>query len=176
MDDGPSKRKRILKIAAVVLAAGGAIYLWVINFAILRDADRRQIQELQIELMATRDAFRQSSGDAAFLSDAELSPLKANDRVAAAKQAAGAVLHRGVTLFVAARQLPPAPKGKAYALWAYFNGKPVAAGEFQIGSDGTLRGRHTLARDLAGVEGFSLSLETAGGVDAPAGPVFLTRP
>lgn len=170
------KPNRILTVVAIVLAGALAVYLWVINLAILRNADRRQIEELQMEVMATRDAFRQSSGDAAFLSGAQVSPLKANDRVAAAKRAVGVVLHRGVTLFVAARHLPPAPKGKAYALWAYFNGKPVAAGEFQLGPDGTLRGRHSLGRDLAGAEGFALSLETAGGVDAPAGPVFLTRP
>ena len=170
------KPNRILTVVAIALAAGGAIYLWVINLAILRNADRRQIEELQLEVMATRDAFRQSSGDAGFLNGAEVSPLKANDRVATAKKAVGVVLHRGVTLYVAARHLPPAPKGKAYALWAYFNGKPVAAGEFQLGSDGTLRGRHSMGRDLAGVEGFSLSLENAGGVQVPAGPVFLTRP
>jgi len=170
------ERGRWLTAGAIVLAAGGAIYLWVINLAILRDADHRKIEELQLEVMATRDALGQSSGDAGFLSGAEMSPLKANDRVAAAKKAVGVVLHRGVTLFVAARHLPPAPKGKAYALWAYFNGKPVAAGEFQLGSDGTLRGRHTLSRPLSGVEGFVLSLENAGGSDAPAGPVFLTRP
>lgn len=170
------KPNRILTVVAIVLATGGAIYLWVVNLAILRDADRRQIEELQLEVMATRDAFRQSSGDAGFLSGAEMSPLKANDRVAAAKRAAGVVLHRGGTLFVAARQLPPAPKGKVYALWAYFNGKPVAAGEFHVGSDGTLRGRHSMGRDLSGVEGFSLTLESAGGVQVPSGPVFLTGP
>lgn len=172
----PAKPNRLPVIAAIVLAAGGAAYLWVINIAILRDADRRKIDELQIELMTTRDALHQTEGDFAFLSGATVALLKPNDRVAAAKRADGVVLHRGRVLFLAARRLPAPPKGKAYALWAYFAGRPVSAGEFQPGPDGTLRGRHTLARDLAPVEGFALSLETAGGVDAPAGPVFLTRP
>lgn len=170
------KPNRLLTYGVIALAACGAIYLWVINIAILRDGDKRQIEELQLELMATRDALSQASGDNAFLSGASVAVLKSNDRVAAAKRAGGVVLHRGTSLFVAARHLPPPPKGKAYALWAYFEGKPVAAGEFQPGPDGALRGRHTLKRDLGSVEGFALSLESAGGADAPAGPVFLTRP
>jgi hypothetical protein len=172
----PARPNRRPVIAAIILAAGGAAYLWVINIAILRDADRRRIEELQIELMATRDALHQTEGDFAFLGGATVALLKPNDRVAAAKRAGGVVLHRGPTLFVAARNLPAPPTGKAYALWAYFGGRPVSAGEFLPGPDGTLRGRHTLTRDLAPVEGFALSLETAGGVDAPAGPVYLTRP
>jgi len=172
----PAKPSRLLVIAAIVLAAGGAAYLWMINIAILRDSDRRKIEELQMELMLTRDSLRQTEGDFAFLDGASVALLKSNDKVAAAKRADGIVLHRGQTLFLAARRLPAPPNGKAYALWAYFGGRPVPAGQFLPGPDGTLRGRHTLARDLAAVEGFALSLENAGGVDAPAGPVYLTRP
>src|SRR5262245_9795531 len=108
--------------------------------------------------MTTRDALNQASGDYAFLGGAAVALLKANDRVAAAKRAGGVVLHRGASLFVAARHLPSPPKGKAYALWAYFDGKPVSAGEFQSGPDGELRGRHTLKRDLAPVGGLVLTL------------------
>ena len=171
-----AKPNRLLAIGGVVLASCGAIYLWVINVAMLRDGDRRKIDELQIELMATRDALNQSARDHDFLSGATIALLKPNDRLPAAKRAGGVVLHRGSTLFLAARNLPAPPKGKSYALWAYFGGKAVSAGEFLPGADGILRGRHTLARDLASVEGFALSLENAGGVDAPAGPLVLTRP
>src|SRR5687767_5255658 len=94
---------RWFMFGAVALAAGLAIYLWVINLAILRDADRARIDELQMELMATRDALRQSGGDAGFLAGASIFPLKANDRVA--RKAGGAVLHRGSSLFIAARHL-----------------------------------------------------------------------
>jgi len=172
----PAKPNRFLVIGAIVLASGGAAYLWVINLAMLREADRRRIDELQLELMATREALNQSAGDYAFLSGATFALLKPNDRVAGAKRAVGVVLHRGPALFLAALHLPALPKGKTYALWAYFGGKPVSAGQFLPGADGVLRGRHTLARDLAPVEGFALSLETAGGVDASAGPVYLARP
>ena len=171
-----AKPNRFHVILAIVLAAGGAIYLWVINIAILRDGDRRKIDELQKELLATREALHQAAGDYAFLGDATLVPMKANDRVAAANKAVGIVLHRGATLFVAARNLPAPPKGKSFSLWAYFGGKPVSVGEFLPGPDGVLRGRHTYSRDLGSVEGFALSLEAAGGVDAPVGPMYLVRP
>jgi hypothetical protein len=146
------------------------------HLAIVRDGDRRRIDELQSELMATRDTLRMAEEDFAFLNGAAVSVLKSNDRLPAAKGAGGIVLHRGTTLFVAARNLPPPPKGKVYALWAFFNGKPASAGEFQSSADGSLRGRATHPRDLGPVEGFALSLETAGSAAAPAGPVFLTRP
>lgn len=165
------KPNRALTFVAIGLAGGGAVYLWMINLAILRDRDQDRIDELQLELLATRDALRQSEGDFAFLDGATLFPMKP-----AAKRVAGIVLCRGSTIFVTASHLPAAPKGKAYALWAYFEGKPMPAGEFQCGPDGTLRGRHTLTRDLAKVEGFVLTLEAADGAVAPAGPVFLTRP
>ncbi len=172
----PAKPNRLLVIGAIVLAAGGAAYLWVINLAMARDADERRIEELQLELAATRDALNQSAGDYAFLGRATFALLKPNDRVAPAKRAVGVVLHRGSSLFFAALNLPAPPKGKSYALWAYFEGKPVLAGQFLPGADGVVRGRHTLSRDLAPVEGFALSLENAGVVPAPAGPVYLARP
>ncbi|HZN61625.1 MAG TPA: anti-sigma factor [Planctomycetota bacterium] len=170
------KPNRILTVVAIALAGGGAVYLWAINLAIARDGDRRRIDELHAELMATRDTLRQAEGDFAFLGGASVSLLKSNDRLPAAKGAGGVVLHRGSSLFVAARHLPAPPKGKVFTLWAYFNGKPVPAGEFQAAPDGSVRGRHTHSRDLGTVEGFALSLEIPGNGGAPAGPVFLTRP
>jgi hypothetical protein len=158
-----------------VFAGIGAVYLWTINLAIVRDADLRRIDELQIELMATREALGQAEGDYGFLNGAILSPLKGSDKAGPSKRASGVVLHRGPKLFVIARALPAAPKGHAWTLWAWFGGKPLRAGDFQCGPDGTLRGRHTMSRDLGTVEGFSLTLEAAGGAPAPAGPVYLTR-
>src|SRR5688572_16838800 len=106
------KPNRILTVVAIVLAGAGAVYLWMINLAILRDRDQDRIDELQLELLATRDALRQSQGDFAFLNGASFSPLKPNDRLPAAKKAEGGVLYRGSTVFVTARHLPAAPKGK----------------------------------------------------------------
>lgn len=169
------KPNRILTVGAIVLAGAGAVYLWTINLAIVREGDKRRIDELHAELMATRDTLRMAEEDFAFLNGAAVSVMKSNDRLPAAKGSAGVVLHRGTTLFVAARNLPPPPKGKVYALWAYFNGKPTPAGEFHSAADGSLRGRAAHSRDLGPVEGFALSLEAAGGAAAPAGPVFLTR-
>jgi hypothetical protein len=165
---------RWLKVGAVVLAGGGAVYLWAINLAILRERDTDRIDELQLELMSTRDALRQAGGDAAFLNDALFVPMKANDRVAEARRSAGSVLLRGLSLYVAARRLPPAPKGKAYALWGFLGGKPaVHAGQYQCGSDGHLRGRFTFAKDPGPIDGFGLSLENAGASTPAAGPLFL---
>ena len=172
--DAPERGKsgRWFGIAAILLAAAGAVYLWTINLAIVRDADLRRIDELQIEVMATREALGQAEGDYGFLNGATLSALRGSDK---SKRAAGVVLHNGSKIFVTARPLPAAPKGQTWTLWAWFEGKPMRAGDFQCGPDGTLRGRHTMSRDLAKVEGFSLTLEPSAGAPVPAGPVYLTR-
>jgi len=99
------KSRRWLGIAAIVFAVAGSVYLWTINLAIVRDADLRRIDDLQLELMATREALGRVQGDFGFLSGASLSHLKSNDRLGLAKKASGVVLHRGSKLFVTARPL-----------------------------------------------------------------------
>jgi anti-sigma-K factor RskA len=63
--------------------------------------------------------------------------------------------------------LPPDPAGKDYQLWAIIDGKPVSAGVFSVGTDGTA------LVPLAGVGpehkvgAFAVTLEPAGGVLEP---------
>jgi len=45
-----------------------------------------------------------------------------------------------------------------------------------MGSDGIVRGRHTMDRDLAQAEGFAISLERAGGVDSPTASAIYLLP
>ena len=69
--------------------------------------------------------------------------------------------------------LPPAPQDKAYELWAVVGGKPIPAGLFGVDAEGRGSAR---VEPLAGgpeVAQFAVTLEPAGGVPAPTGPMYL---
>jgi hypothetical protein len=69
--------------------------------------------------------------------------------------------------------LPPAPAGKTYELWAIADGKPRPAGLFNVDA----AGKGTLAvPPIEGVEEvqvFAVTLEPEGGVPQPTGAMYL---
>ena len=73
------------------------------------------------------------------------------------------------------RGLPPPPAGRTYQLWLIEGGVPASAGTFATGSSGGTR--HALATSAPRSEGFVLAvtLEPAGGVPAPTGPIVLAQ-
>ncbi len=77
----------------------------------------------------------------------------------------------GGHLFVA--HLPPAPEGKAYELWTIGDAAPAPAGVLAVDAAGN--GSHRVAPVAAGtpVKVFTVTLEPAGGVPAPTGPIVL---
>ena len=67
-------------------------------------------------------------------------------------------------VYLSASQLPQAPTGKQYQLWAFVNGKPVDAG--LIDENGNILKMKSFDK----VEAFAISLETTGGSTTEAGP------
>jgi len=67
--------------------------------------------------------------------------------------------------------LPAAPAGKAYELWALGGAAPRPAGVFQVDRDG--RTAQTVAAGGEPPRGFAVTLEPAAGVPAPTGPIVL---
>ncbi|HJQ84948.1 MAG TPA: anti-sigma factor [Candidatus Binatia bacterium] len=72
-----------------------------------------------------------------------------------------------------ASRLPPPPPGKTYELWAIAGGKPLPAGLLDVGPDGRARLRVAPIEGVAKVDVFAVTLEPAGGVPAPTGPMYL---
>jgi anti-sigma-K factor RskA len=68
-------------------------------------------------------------------------------------------------------KLPPAPAGKAYELWTIARGKPRPAGVFQVDAAGGAV--HRVAPTDGPVDVFAVTLEPAGGVPTPTGPIVL---
>jgi anti-sigma-K factor RskA len=68
--------------------------------------------------------------------------------------------------------LPPAPDGKTYELWTIAGATPRPAGTFDVGPGGSAA--HPVASvDDGPVKVFAVTLEPAGGVPAPTGPMVL---
>jgi anti-sigma-K factor RskA len=68
--------------------------------------------------------------------------------------------------------LPPAPAGKTYEMWTIAGAAPRPAGTFDVDPGG--RAAHPVAPvDDGPVKVFAVTLEPAGGVPAPTGPMVL---
>jgi hypothetical protein len=72
-----------------------------------------------------------------------------------------------------AHGLPKPPAGKDYQLWVIEGSTPRSEGVFPVGDDG--RAQHVLPEVPApgGVGAFAVTLEPAGGLPAPSGPMYL---
>jgi anti-sigma-K factor RskA len=68
--------------------------------------------------------------------------------------------------------LPPAPPGKTYALWTIAGATPRPAGTFDVDPAGGAA-RPVAPTDDGPVKVFAVTLEPAGGVPAPTGPMVL---
>jgi anti-sigma-K factor RskA len=67
--------------------------------------------------------------------------------------------------------LPPAPEGKTYELWALGGPTPRPAGLFQVSSGGGAV--HRVEALGSPAKGFAVTLEPAGGVPAPTGAIVM---
>jgi anti-sigma-K factor RskA len=75
----------------------------------------------------------------------------------------------GGYLFVA--NVPSTPAGKVYELWTISGGQPHPAGVFTVDTSG--RATHSVAPTRFPVQVFAVTLEPAGGVPMPTGPMVL---
>jgi anti-sigma-K factor RskA len=71
------------------------------------------------------------------------------------------------------RGLPPAPAGRAYELWAIAGAEPVPAGVFTVDAAGRGLLRLPVLPVAKPFDKFAVTLEPAGGVPLPTGPMHL---
>lgn len=81
------------------------------------------------------------------------------------------VWHEAMGGWVLVAKLPPARPGTTYELWTFSRGRPSPAGVFDVDAGGSAM--HRFAATDRPVEGFVVTLEPAGGVPAPTGPIVL---
>ena len=75
--------------------------------------------------------------------------------------------------FFVAGGLPAAPAGKTYQLWAIARGSPLSAGVFDVDPKGSASLRVKPLPGAEKVEVFAVTLEPAGGLPKPSGPLYL---
>jgi anti-sigma-K factor RskA len=71
------------------------------------------------------------------------------------------------TVYLASHDLPPAPKGMQYQLWAIKDGRPLDAGMLSD-EDGLLK-----LKEISEAEAFAITLEKKGGVPLPEGEMYV---
>ena len=131
----------------------------------VREQVRREQAVLRDELAAARamaDLLRDPATRVVALDGLPAAP-SASGRVVWHEKAGGRLYVTG---------LPPAPAGKTYELWTIAGPAPRPAGTFDVDPAG--RAAHAVAPAADGpVKVFAVTLEPAGGVPAPTGPMVL---
>jgi anti-sigma-K factor RskA len=181
-----SRRDRLfaqLATAAAVVFAVAFVVTWVerdearrgLAAARLRaEAAATEMRRAQAALKAVEEQLAQqarfralvSHPEALFVSLGPLPPAPA----ARGRVVFNRVDHQAV-LIVAG--LEPAPAGRTYEAWAIGTGAPVPAGLFQVDAEGRAVVALQRVAEAATVKTFAVTLEPAGGVPAPTGPMVL---
>lgn len=129
---------------------------------------------LLAELSAARSdiARLEAAGDLSRLRLVVLGPLQADQPAAAAVSVWSQEGQQGVLVV---SNLKPTPPGSTYQLWIVDPGAaaPVDAGVFAIGEDGRGRVAFRPSAVVSAVSQMAVTLERAGGVPSPEGPMVL---
>ena len=72
-----------------------------------------------------------------------------------------------------AGNLTPLPADKQYELWVFAEGKPVAAGVFDVDASGRALFESTSLPGVSAAQNFAVTIEPRGGVPQPTGPIVL---
>ena len=173
---------RLAAAAAVVFAVGFVVV------RVERDEARRvaaaaraqaaaglaETRRMQAELSAAREGLAQEAKfralvghqDALFVNLGPLPPApRARARVVFNRATREAVL--------IASGLEPAGEGRAYEVWIIGKAAPVPAGVFQADASGHAVFRLSPVPPTADIRTFAVTLEPAGGVSSPTGPMVL---
>ena len=76
-------------------------------------------------------------------------------------------------LIVYAHNLPPVPDGRSYQLWVIIDKRPISAGLLQADASGDAKYDTGPLANLGGPVTVAVTLEPAGGVPQPTGPLVL---
>lgn len=136
----------------------------------------RETAQVREQLRREQTLLREEVGTARAVAELLRDPatrVVALNGLPAAPTASGRVVwheQAGGRLYVSG--LPSAPPGKTYELWTIAGAAPRPAGTFDVDTAG--RASHAVPRvDDGPVKVFAVTLEPAGGVPAPTGPMVL---
>ncbi len=166
------RRGRVLWWAGWAGLAAAAALLVVVNTQLSRT--REEIRALQGRVAALQGELAERERTLGFLSDpnvryVSLAGLKPTPE-ANAWVLWNPTTRQGLLL---ARGLPAPPAGHAYELWALAGTQPVPAGVFSVDAAGRALLRLPALPADQTFDAFAVTLEPAGGVPKPTGPMHL---
>ncbi len=164
----PFRLTRALAAAATLAAVGLGVYARTLH-------ERAETAETE---RAAREALERDLGSLTETLEAFTAPATRAVSLSGQGEAPGAAAKAFLDpenrrLFLYVYNLPPPPPGRTYQLWLIVGGAPVSMGTFGVEPDG--RGR----LDTASVPAFegeitvAVTVEPAGGVPQPTGPMVL---
>jgi anti-sigma-K factor RskA len=153
------------------LAAGIAAV--AIGLAVSTQYERR-LEALGRQAAELRTQVQRDQSLLAILRDPATQMVALSGQAPSPEARARMLWHEKAGGLLVAAGLPPAPAGKAYQLWAIAGTRPpVAAGVFTVDAQGTASLRVPPLPGVARVDAFAVTLEPAGGLPAPSGPLVL---
>jgi anti-sigma-K factor RskA len=166
------RRGRVLWWAGWAGLAAAAALLVVVNAQL--STTRQELRTLEGRLLTLQAELAEREETLRFLSDpsvryVSLAGLKPTPE-ASAWLLWNPATRKGLLL---ARGLPPAPAGLAYELWAIAGAEPVPAGVFTVDPAGRALLRLPPLPAGPSFDTFAVTLEPAGGVPKPTGPMHL---
>ena len=147
--------------------AGVAVGLW------MDTRHRTELARLEREAATLRDEVAAERRLAALLADPSTQVVHLGGLAPSPSAAARVVWNGRQGGLLVASDLPAAPAGKAYELWAIAGGTPRPAGVFQVDAKGVGSLTLTPIAGVAKVDQFAVTLEPAAGVPLPTGAMFL---
>jgi anti-sigma-K factor RskA len=137
-------------------------------------ASRNQVRELQGRLAALQGQVNEREEVIRFLSDPQVRIVNLA-ALPASPGASGQLLWnvRVRTGLLLVTGLPPTTADKAYELWGIAGAEPVPAGVFTVNQGGVTLFRLPALPQAINFDKFAVTLEPAGGVPQPTGPMHL---
>ncbi len=163
----PRSRIWIPLAAAASLLAALGLGLHAYSLRQSLDEEQQARQEVETRFSVLQDAV-----------DALTAPRTQTVALAGQGSASGAVAKAFIDpdnrrLFLYVHNLPPLPPGSTYQLWLIVDGVPVSAGVFGVEPNGTARLDGERIPALEGAITVAVTVEPAGGVPQPTGPMVL---
>ena len=173
---GPASLSRFLAWAAGFgcLVLGLSLFWTLAELSTARNERDRMVARFQLELEGLKAEATALAGELGVLTspDARQISLAGLEEAPNATALAYVDSAAGVARFYAFR-LPEAPAGHDYQLWTITGGVPVSAGVFAVDRSGSARVQVAGISDLGSVEAWAVTIEPAGGVPQPTGPMVL---
>ena len=158
--------------AASLLLLLGSVYLNMNYYSKLKNADNA-LKSSQQELVAVNDQLRSMNNEMDVVKN-KYSKAVSLEGMDAAPEAAAKIFWMKNTgeVYIDPSNLPEAPAGKQYQLWAFVDGKPVDGGMIITGNKGNEYHIQKM-KTFGKAEAFAVTLETTGGNPTPKGDLYV---